>query len=134
MEKLRQGFVRTVFWSYERGSWPYDLMVLAIIVFVLVTPRKWFHDQPRSDEFVDSAVQLQSQNPLNQARTYRLDARMLSPEKRAVRSTPELEREVHDILGRNVPDLEDQTFQILQIDPIRSNSGSVIYYDITVHL
>ncbi len=38
---------RTVFWSYERGTWQYDLAVVAILVFVLLTPRRWFHDQPK---------------------------------------------------------------------------------------
>ena len=129
---FRQGFLRTVFWSYERGSWPYDVMVIAILVFVLLTPRKWFHDQPRSSDFGETGVQLLSQNFANQTRTYRLDARMLSPEKRASRSTPELEREVHDILGRDVQDLQERTFQVRQIDAVQNSNGSVIYYDVSV--
>ena len=35
MRSLWRGIVRTVFWSYERGSWPYDLMVVLIVIFVL---------------------------------------------------------------------------------------------------
>jgi hypothetical protein len=132
MAKIRQGLVRTVFWSYERGSWPYDLMVVAIVAFVLLTPRRWFHDRPRSSDSEDSGVQLVSQNANNQTRTYRLDAKVLSPEKRSARATPELERETHDILGRNVQDLQDHTFQILQIDPVRGDDGSVRYYEVTV--
>jgi hypothetical protein len=38
--------VRSVFWAYERGSWQYDLIVLAILAFVLLTPRTWFNDRP----------------------------------------------------------------------------------------
>ena len=124
--------VRTIFWSYERGSWPYDLMVVAIVAFVLLTPSKWFHDRPRSTDAEESGVRLVSQNSDNQTRTYRLDAKVLSPEKRSARATPELERETHDILGRNVPDLQDHTFQVLQIDPVREQRRSVIYYDVTV--
>ena len=37
---------RIFFWSYERGSWQYDLAVIAILVFVLLTPARWFRDQP----------------------------------------------------------------------------------------
>ena len=33
-EKLKLSFVRTVFWSYERGTWQYDLIVLAILAFI----------------------------------------------------------------------------------------------------
>lgn len=124
--------VRTLFWSYERGSWPYDLMVVAIVAFVLLTPKKWFHDRPGSSESEGSGVQLVSENPDSQTQTYRLDAKVLSPEKRSPRATPELERETHDILGRNVPDLQERTFQVLQIDPVRSSDGSVLYYEVTV--
>lgn len=38
--------VRTVFWAYERGSWQYDLIVLAILAFVFMAPRTWFSDRP----------------------------------------------------------------------------------------
>lgn len=129
---MRQGLVRTIFWSYDRGSWPYDLMVIAIVAFVLFTPRKWFHDRPRSSDAEESGVRLVSQNAKNQTRTYQLDANVLSPDKRSARATPELERETHDILGRNVPDLQDHTFQVLQIDPVRDGNGSVIYYEVTL--
>src|ERR1700685_4053075 len=90
MRSLWRGFVRTVFWSYERGSWPYDLMVVAIVAFVLLTPRKWFHDRPQSSDFEQSGIQFVSENSDDQTFTYRLDARVLSPEKRAARATPEL--------------------------------------------
>jgi hypothetical protein len=38
--------VRSVFWAYERGSWQYDLIVLAILAFIFFTPRAWFNDRP----------------------------------------------------------------------------------------
>jgi len=47
-------------------------------------------------------------------------------------SHEELERETHDILGRNVPGLQNHTFQVLQIDPVLSAGGSVIYYVVIV--
>ncbi len=33
-------------WDYERGSWQYDVMVALILIFVFLTPARWFHDQP----------------------------------------------------------------------------------------
>ena len=36
-----------IFWSYKRGSWQYDIMVALVLVFIFVTPRSWFRDQPR---------------------------------------------------------------------------------------
>ena len=29
------------FWTYERATWQYDLMVIAILAFVWLTPPDW---------------------------------------------------------------------------------------------
>ena len=133
MQRLWQGLARTLFWSYDRGSWPYDLMVIAIVAFVLLTPRQWFHDQPQSIALPTSDVQLVSEDSATQTSTYRLDANVLPLAKRTSKPTPELERETHDILGRAVEQLKGQTFQVRRIDPVRAEDGSVVYYDVTVH-
>jgi len=39
---------RFIFWDYPRASWQYDVMVGIILIFVLLTPRGWFRDQPRT--------------------------------------------------------------------------------------
>ncbi|HWP99092.1 MAG TPA: hypothetical protein VNK92_01355 [Vicinamibacterales bacterium] len=33
-----------LFWTYERGTWQYDLMVIAILAFVWLTPPGWLRD------------------------------------------------------------------------------------------
>ena len=38
---------RFILWDYKRGSWQYDVMVGIILVFIFLTPRDWFRDQPR---------------------------------------------------------------------------------------
>jgi hypothetical protein len=133
MRAFWQAIVRTVFWSYERGSWPYDVMVVVIVLFVLATPSRWFHDQPQVSAFASSKVQFRFQDSAGQTHTYRLDASMLPPDKRASTATPELERETHDILERTVVDLRDQSFQVVRIEPIRGNDGSIASYDVTTH-
>jgi hypothetical protein len=133
MRRLWQGLGRTLFWSYDRGSWPYDLMVIAIVAFVLLTPRHWFHDHPQSTALTSLDVQLLSEDPSSRTSTYRLDAKVLPAAKRTPKPTPELERETHDILGREVEELKGQTFQVSRIDPVRAEDGSVVYYDVTVH-
>jgi hypothetical protein len=124
--------VRTIFWSYERGSWPYDVFVAVILAFVLLTPRAWFHDRPEEGGGFSSSVQLVASNPDTGTRTYRLAATALSRQKRSRKPTPELERETHDILSRTVDDLRDSTFQVVRIDPGFATDSSVSYYDITV--
>jgi hypothetical protein len=133
MRRLWQAMLRTFFWSYERGSWPYDLMVIAVAAFVLLTPRHWFYDQPQSTGLASSDVQLISEDSSHRTSTYRLDAKILPAAKRTAKPTPELERETHEILGRAVGELKGQTFQVSRIDPVRAEDGSVTYYDVTVH-
>lgn len=133
MRALWQGIVRTIFWSYERGSWPYDLMVMVIVLFVLATPSRWFHDRPQVSTFASSTVRFRSQDFAGQTHTYRLDASVLPADKRAFSASPELERETHDILARTVDDLRDQSFQIVRIEPVRGEDGSIVSYDVTVH-
>lgn len=134
MGKIWRGVVRTVFWSYERGSWPYDIMVITIVAFVLLTPRSWFHDRPQSVALGSAGVQMMSEDIAAHTRIYRLDAKVLPAEKRRTRTSPELERETHDILSRKIEDLQDRTFQVVQIDPVSDGDGSVLYYDITLRL
>jgi hypothetical protein len=134
MRSFWRAIKRTVFWSYERGSWPYDVLVIAILIFLFATPRSWFHDQPQSRAAASSTVQIISENSGSQTRIYRLDAAALSPQKRATKPTPELERETHDILGRTVDDLKERTFQVVRIDPVLDGDGAVLHYDVTIHL
>lgn len=133
MRTLWRGFVRTTFWSYERGSWPYDVMVIAILVFVLLTPRSWFHDQPQTSAFADSNVKIVFEDAENQTQTYRIQATLLPAPKRSSKATPELERELHAILASTVEGLRGRTFQVRRISPARAGDGSLLYYDVTVH-
>jgi hypothetical protein len=137
MRKIWNGFARTIFWSYDRGSWPYDVMVVAILIFVLLTPRKWFNDQPQTTAAAApqsaAMIQLVSDDSLSAGRqTYRLSAQLLRPNKRAQKATPELEEETHEILGRSVEDLKGRTFQVMQISPVRGEDGSLQFYDVQI--
>jgi hypothetical protein len=39
---------RLIFWDFPRASWQYDVVVSLILLFIFVTPREWFHDQPKA--------------------------------------------------------------------------------------
>jgi hypothetical protein len=32
------------FWTYERATWQYDVMVIAILAFIWLTPPEWLDD------------------------------------------------------------------------------------------
>jgi len=44
--KIKLVVARAVFWTYERGSWQYDIICAVILAFIFLTPRAWFHDGP----------------------------------------------------------------------------------------
>jgi hypothetical protein len=44
--RIKLVVTRSVFWSYHRGSWQYDVIVIAILSFIFLSPRSWFNDRP----------------------------------------------------------------------------------------
>lgn len=132
MKTLWRALTKIIFWSYERGSWPYDVMVVLIVLFVLVTPRTWFHDQPQSSEQSGAGIVFVAQDAAARTATYRLDVKLFHTPKVAGKSDPELERETHEILSKSVDDLKGQIFQVRKISPVRSDDGSLQYYEVEV--
>jgi hypothetical protein len=131
MRRIWRVFVRTIFWSFERGTWPYDVAVALIVVFVLLSPRSWFHDRPPVGPPPNPAmVELRGSDPAVGATTYRVDARLLASSLGTPES--ELEHELHDAVSKNVQDLRTKSFQIRRIEPIRGDDGSVVSYDVSV--
>ncbi|HKF52860.1 MAG TPA: hypothetical protein VKB26_11150 [Candidatus Acidoferrales bacterium] len=131
MQKLLRGITGTFFWAYERGSWPYDVMVVVIVMFVLITPRSWFRDQPQNGFTNSAGIVLLTRDPITHIETYRLDRALFG--KAAVnKSKAELEEKTHQILATSVEDLKGQRFQVRSIEPVRGDNGSVLYYEVEV--
>jgi hypothetical protein len=128
MAGLGQVLYRTFFWSYERGSWQYDVAVLLILVFVLGTPTRWFHDQPQVG-LPATANQVEFLSRSGNAEVYRVDARVLAPPVR----TPALSNDLHNALQKAQRDLRDGRFSIGKIEPIRDEQGNVIAYQVEIH-
>jgi hypothetical protein len=127
MASLGQILSRTFFWSYERGTWQYDVAVILILVFVLLTPRNWFHDKPESGgPAAPGQVQLISQD--GNRLTYRVDARILAPPTKLA-----LQNDLHTALQEALPELHNGTFRIAKIEPLRDEQGTVIAYQVEVH-
>ncbi len=124
-----QGIRNTIFWSYDRGTWPYDIAVILVVAFVFLSPRSWFNDQPQSIASPQAAkVWLLLDDPNSKSQVYRVDVDLLSIPKR----TPELEKETHDVLRKNVEELRNRKFEIKRIERVLGEDGSILYYDIFV--
>lgn len=125
-----------MFWSYERGSWPYDVMVIVIVMFVLFTPARWFHDQPQNNAANDSGITLVAQDETTHTKTFRIDPKLFAASSQAQEQVneqvkekgPELEKKTHQILSGTVP----EPFQVRSITPIRASDNSILYYQVEV--
>jgi hypothetical protein len=129
MASLKTILARTFFWSYERGTWQYDLAVIVILIFVLVTPPRWFRDQPQVGlPTSPTQVELVAGAESDPQQTYRIDARVLAPPEQ----TPALQNDLHNALKKALPKLRDGRFSILKIDPVRDEDGTVIAYQVEI--
>jgi hypothetical protein len=43
---------RAIFLDFPRASWQYDIIVIAILAFIFLTPRDVFRDQPKAPSIV----------------------------------------------------------------------------------
>lgn len=118
---------RTFFWSYERGTWQYDVAVILILIFSLATPRGWFKDQPQVGMPANSdQVKLLSKS--GETEIYQVDSRTLAPPER----TPALQNDLHNVLQKARPDLRDGKFAIGKIEPRRDENGNVVAYQVEI--
>jgi hypothetical protein len=129
MASSRNIFSRIIFWTYERGTVPYDIAVAAIVIFVLLTPRSWFHDRPQMEPTKQEAgIVMISDDESAGTETFHVDPLLLaSPLPKT-----ELEHQLHDAIRKNVPDLQGRSFQIVKSEPVLDKDGHVIYFVVTL--
>ena len=127
MASLDQILSRTFFWSYERGTWQYDVAVILILIFVLLTPRNWFRDKPQSGAPVTPG-QVQFISKEGNRRTYRVDARILAPPIRLA-----VQKDLQTEWQEALPELHSGNFSIAKIEPLRDDQGTVIAYQVDIH-
>ncbi len=115
---------RTVFWAYERGSWQYDLLVMAILLFIFLSPRAWFNDRPTL-QLTDLRHQqgIVDMGHGKDGWRYLIDARL-------VESFAPLKPEeaIPAILKRRL----DQPFSVKAIVPNRDRNNVVLGYTVIV--
>jgi len=123
-EKIKLGLKRTVFWAYERGTWQYDLMALAILAFIFVSPHAWFNDRPTL-ELTDLRHQqgFVEMGHGKQGWRYLVDARLVESFAPA-----KPEDAIQVILSRQL----HQPFTVLSIVPITDKNKIVLGYTVLV--
>jgi len=123
--KIKLGILRTVFWAYERGTWQYDLFVLAILAFIFLSPRGWFNDRPTL-ELTDLRHQQGFVEMGNDKRGWRylVDARLVE----SLEATKP-EDAIQIILSRQL----HKPFTVLSIVPITDKNKVVLGYTVLVN-
>jgi len=99
-----------VWWTYERGSLRYDIMVALILAFIFFTPREIFRDKP------PAAVEVMEQG------LYRIDAGVLEP------SGDELDAAIARVLRTH----EGHEVHIQRHEPVRDAAGTLLAYKVWV--
>ena len=102
--------------------------MIAILVFVLLTPSRWFHDQP-THEVPTPSAQVELVNTSGNQQTYKVDARILTPPEQM----PQLQNELHRTLQKTQSALQNGRFEITSVEPVRNAQGEVIAYQVTLH-
>jgi len=103
------------------------MAVIAILIFVLLTPGRWFHDQP-THNVGTSDQQVELLNETGNRQTYKVDARILTrPEQ-----MPQLQNELHRALQKAESSLQNGRFEITNVEAIRDAQGTVIAYQVTL--
>jgi hypothetical protein len=123
LRKLGAAVYRGLFWTYERGTWQYDVMVALILAFIFFTPRDWFHDQPVPSEA--SGVALMSSN--QKERVYRVHAGLLGLSAAAA-SEEAVRKGVERILQSHV----GNPVHVVRVKPESDEKGKVVGYAVWI--
>jgi hypothetical protein len=123
--KIKLGILHTVFWAFERGTWQYDLMVLAILAFIFLSPRNWFNDRPTL-ELTDLRHQqgFVEMGHGKQGWRYLVDARLVESF-----AATKPEDAIQIILSRQL----HQPFTVVSIVPITDKNKVVLGYTVLVN-
>ncbi len=118
--KLGFAIYRGFFWTYERGTWQYDVMVILILVFIFATPREWFHDKPVAAPPASDVVLLLNAPP---QKVYQLRATLINAQT---------ETTLKEGAQRVLRDYTGKSLKITHIEPALDAQGQVVSYAVWV--
>ncbi len=101
---------RLLFWDFARASWQYDIVVAIILLFIFVTPRDWFRDQPRAA----SVILMSSLHGSN--RVY------IATELLQNTAEPDRPRRAEQLIHERT----GKTWQVVRVEPIRDEAEGEI--------
>jgi hypothetical protein len=111
-----------IFWTYERGSFHYDVMVTLILVFIFVAPRFIdFKDHPA--EHPQQSAEMRVTPNGNKGFIYQVDAAAVDAQDEGMVRVNFL-RLIRPMAGSVTLD---------RVEPVRDESGKIVAYRAWVH-
>jgi hypothetical protein len=122
------GILRSyLFWTYERGSFHYDVMVTVILLFLFIAPHFIdFHDRPlpevpaRSNEFL-----LRESGQFGTIQRFVFSVR--AEDLHNAHSEADIRAQIANRVANFAPDAQIDT-----INPVKDPRGQIVRYDATV--
>ena len=121
--RIRLFVSRSIFWSYGRGSWQYDLIVAAILAFIFLSPRGWFNDRPTLQ-----LTDLRHQQGIVEMARDNKDVRYLVDARLVDSLDQKPEDAIPIILRQHIP----TPFTVKTIDAVRDRHQVVLGYTVMV--
>ncbi|HMD86391.1 MAG TPA: hypothetical protein VKO18_17015 [Terriglobia bacterium] len=121
--RIKLVVTRSIFWHYERGSWQYDLIVVAILCFIFLSPRAWFNDRPTL-QLTDLRHQqgIVEMGRVNRDVRYLVDARLVESR----------DQKPEDAIPVILKEHLQRAFTVKSIDAVRDRHQVVLGYTVMV--
>src|ERR1043165_8895713 len=107
---------RFILWDFPRARWQYDVIVGLILVFIFLSPRDWFNDQPRIPH-ASSIALLPSENG---STVFFVDAQFLT-------GTAENQR-VGKLTTALRSRMSNRKLSVTRVEPITDSEGELLGY------
>lgn len=122
--KIKLICMRSVFWTYRRGSWQYDIIVIVILAFIFLTPASWFTPQPAPQ--VTGFLKNQGIIQVGRIKddwSYIVDARLAKTQPG---------QKIEDALGALLSRRLQKTVVVKSVDQILDKNKAVIGYTVVI--
>jgi len=104
---------RLLMWDFPRASWQYDVIVGLILAFIFLTPREWFHDQPR----IPHASAITMLPTENGSTPFYVDPQLLA-------DVPENQR-VSKLTQTLQTRMNNRRLRVIRVEPILNSEGEL---------
>ena len=116
-----------VFWTYERGSFHYDVMVTLILLFLFISPHLIdFHDRP-IPEVPKRASEVLVRNAGPEGTEHRFVYEIRADDLPGAHTSAELDAQITQVVHTIAGDA-----QIEDVKPVTDPRGRIVAYDATV--